>query len=98
MVKALSSMQDVIFAQAAAADGFLKILARWFIAPHLLCGNNKMKFDTCQLLSCFGKKIIIHIGDNSQPEPLGQRVQCGYGVNERLPAGERFGKRAGFFS
>ena len=80
MVKALSGVQDLVFAQAAAADGFLKILVRWLIAPHLLCGNNKMKFHSRQLLSCFGKKIIIHVGDNSQPEPLGQRcamrVRC----------------------
>ena len=97
MVEALPRVQDLVFTQAAAADGFLKILVRRFIAPHLLRRNNKIKFNRRQLLSRLGKKIIIHVGDNSQPETPGQRLQCGYCIDERLPARERFGKRAAFF-
>ena len=97
MVEALSGVQNLIFAQAAAADGFLKIPVRRFIALHLLRGNNKIKFHSCQLFSRFGKKVVIDIGDDTQPESSGQRLQCGYCVNERLPADERFGKRAAFF-
>ena len=70
MVKALSGVQNLIFAQAAAANGFLKISIRRFITPHLLRGNNKIKFHSRQFFSRLDKKIIIHVGDNSQPETL----------------------------
>jgi len=71
MVNALSGVQNLVFAQAAAADGFLKISVCWLIAIHLLRGNNKIKFNWSQLLPCFGEKVVIHVGDDPQPESPG---------------------------
>ncbi len=70
MVKALSGVQDLVFAQAAVADDFLKIPVRGFIALHLLGGNHKVKFYGRKLFSRRGEKVIIHVGDDPQPEPL----------------------------
>ena len=71
MVNALSGMQNLVFAQAAAADGFLEISVRRLIGMHLLRGNNKIKFNRSQLLASFSEKIIIDVGNDPQPEPPG---------------------------
>lgn len=71
MVKALSSMQDLVFGQAAAADGFLKIPVVGLIALHLLRGHDEFELNRRQLFSRFSKKVIIDVGDDSQPEPPG---------------------------
>jgi len=97
MVKALAGMQNLVFAQAAAADSFLKISLCGFVALHLLRGNHKIEFNRRQLFSRFSKKIIIDIGDDAKSKPAGQSLQRGHRLDERLPAGERCGKRAALF-
>ena len=70
MVEALSGVQNLIFAQAATANGFLKIPVRRFIALHLLRGNHEIKFHSSKPFSRCAEKVIVHVGDDPQPESL----------------------------
>src|ERR1043165_10251476 len=96
MVKALAGMQHLVLAQTAAADGFFKIPEGRLVALHLLRRHHKIKLHRRQLLPGFGKKIVINVGDNPQPEPPSQRLQCRQGIDEWLPARERTRKSTRF--